>query len=154
MQDAQTVLTEEANGFVITNNNETTMVGGRHFEKFGNADYDGSTLYESLLVLQRNSARNQISLVHAGEPCTHPDPENPSEFDRFFHLGLAMFLVAAEEHAYFSCTSGWTPPRVCLYRSDRPPRMPCCTTCESGSCPAAAAPVVTADPPTIDLLGP
>ena len=39
-------------------------------------------------------------------------------------------------------------------RSDRPPRMPCCTTCESGSCPAAAAPVVTADPPTIDLLGP
>ena len=29
--------------------------------------------------------------------------------------------------------------------------MPCCTTCASGSCPAAAAPVVTADPPTIDL---
>ena len=51
-------------------------------------------------------------------------------------------------------TTDGTPPRVCLYRSDRPPRMPCCTTCESGSCPAAAAPVVTADPPTIDLLGP
>ena len=50
-------------------------------------------------------------------------------------------------------TTDGTPPRVCLYRSDRPPRMPCCTTCETGSCPAAA-PVVTADPPTIDLLGP
>ena len=28
------------------------------------------------------------------------------------------------------------------------------STCESGSCPAAAAPGGTADPPTIDLLGP
>ena len=51
-------------------------------------------------------------------------------------------------------TTDGTPPRVCLYRSDRPPRRPCCTTCEAGSRPAAAAPVVTADPPTIDLLGP
>ena len=50
------------------------------------------------------------------------------------------------------------PPRTCLYRSDRPPRYPCCTTCEGGSCPAptanaqvvGAAPV--ADPPTVEFL--
>ena len=53
-----------------------------------NVDYDGSTLYESLLVVQRNAARKQISLVHAGEPCTEPDPDNPSKkIDDFFGPG-------------------------------------------------------------------
>ena len=55
-------------------------------------------------------------------------------------------------------TDDGKPPRTCLYRSDRPPRYPCCTTCEGGSCPAptanaqvvGAAPV--ADPPTVEFL--
>ena len=50
------------------------------------------------------------------------------------------------------------PPRTCLYRSDRPPRYPCCTTCEGGQRPAppanaqvvGAAPV--ADPPTVEFV--
>ena len=105
MQQAQRIVSRNSNGFLIVNNNETENVGGRHFEKAFNKDYDRSLIWQTLHTIQRNEGRMQLSLVHAGEPCTSAidDGDAPTQYDRYWWLGISGRALGG---SYFSCTTG------------------------------------------------